>query len=91
MRSTASKDCEGFTSAFSCAIPEVTLRNLWAHLKAFVDWKDRAMDTVSEDQLMLMFAELLGLAVTLYIHNMLHNIHKTRSLCKDKNQKILIE
>ncbi len=58
MRSTTSKDCKGFTSAFSCAIPEVNFEG-----KGFVDWKDRAMDKVSEDQLVVMYAELSGLAV----------------------------
>lgn len=41
MRSTTSKDCKGFTSAFSCAIPEVNFQG-----KGFVDWKDRARESL---------------------------------------------
>lgn len=61
MRSTASKDCNVFTSAFSCAITEVTPRHLWSEGRGCVHWKD----IVCEDQL-VMFVEILGLAMLLF-------------------------
>lgn len=50
MRSTASRDCEGFTSASSGVAPEVISRERLC-------WLERG---VSEDQLVVMYAKLFG-------------------------------